>query len=41
MMGLQYKKRTMKSLLQWMQNKESVEATNDDMPEEEELYKPD
>ena len=36
-----YKKRMMKSLLHWMQNKERVEATNDDMAEKEELYKPD
>ena len=31
----------MKSLLYCMQNKERVKATNDDMAEEEELYKPD
>ena len=34
-----YTRRMMKSLLHWMQNKERVEATNDDMPEEEELCK--
>ena len=40
-MSLQLKKRTMKSLLHAEQGELQLRQLNDDMPEEEELYKPD